>query len=82
MNRELILPQSVRSCYNPRACSTVDGCSALHPVFRHLNRQLVGWIQGKYKRFRTHEGHAWHWLRRIAKGQPELFAYWKAGITP
>ncbi len=56
--------------------------TALHSVFRSLNGRLVRWAQRKYKRFRVHEGRAWFWLRRVARGQPELFAHWHAGFTP
>jgi RNA-directed DNA polymerase len=56
--------------------------TALHGVFRHLNRRLVRWTQRKYKRFRVHEGRAWLWLRRVARVQPELFAHWHAGFAP
>jgi group II intron reverse transcriptase/maturase len=56
--------------------------SALHPTFRHLNRRLVRWAQAKYKRFRDHPGRAWHWLRRVARSRPALFAHWSFGIAP
>jgi RNA-directed DNA polymerase len=56
--------------------------SALHRIFRLVNRRLVRWAQGKYKRFRTHQGRAWHWLRGIAQSQPLLFAHWSKGMTP
>lgn len=56
--------------------------TALQPVFRHLNRRLVRWSRRKYKRFRTHEGRAWHWLRGVAQSQTALFAHWDIGITP
>jgi RNA-directed DNA polymerase len=56
--------------------------SALHRVFGPLHGRLVRWAQGKYQRFRTCKDRAWHWLHRMAKGQPELFAHWQAGITP
>lgn len=56
--------------------------SALHRIMRLLNRRLIRWAQGKYKRFRTHQGRAWHWLRGIARSQPHLFAHWARGMTP
>jgi RNA-directed DNA polymerase len=56
--------------------------SALASVFRHLNRRLIRWAQRKYKRFRASQGQAWYWLTRLARGQPELFAHWQAGIVP
>jgi RNA-directed DNA polymerase len=56
--------------------------SALQRVFHHLNRRLVRWAQQKYKRFRTHQKQAWHWLRRLARGQPTMFAHWALGMVP
>lgn len=56
--------------------------TAFRRVFRHLNRRLVRWAQRKYKRFRTHERRAWHYLRHLAQGQPDLFAHWAIGSTP
>jgi RNA-directed DNA polymerase len=56
--------------------------SALHRVFRRLNRRLVRWVQQKYKRFRRHQGQAWQWLRRLARAQPDMFAHWKLGMVP
>jgi RNA-directed DNA polymerase len=56
--------------------------SALWRTFRWLNRRLVRWAQGKYKRFRTSFRRAAHWLRRVAEAQPALFAHWRLGIVP
>ena len=56
--------------------------TALCRVFRHLNRRLVRWGQRKYKRFKTHQGRTWHWLRRLARSQPGLFAHWAKGMMP
>jgi RNA-directed DNA polymerase len=56
--------------------------TALQRIFRHLNGRLVRWAQRKYKRFRTHEGRAWHWLQRVKRVQPELFAHWQFGVQP
>lgn len=50
--------------------------SALYPTFQHLDRLLVRWAMRKYKRLRGHQRRAAHWLRRIARGQPNLFAHW------
>jgi RNA-directed DNA polymerase len=55
--------------------------SALYPTFQHLDRLLVRWAMRKYKRLRGHQRRAAHWLRRIARGQPNLFAhgsFWQA----
>jgi RNA-directed DNA polymerase len=56
--------------------------SALSKTFRPLNRRLVRWAQQKYKRFRRHQRQATHWLRRLAREQPTLFAHWQLGIVP
>ena len=50
--------------------------SALYPTFQHLDRLLVRWAMRKYKRLRGHQRRAAHWLRRIARSQPNLFAHW------
>lgn len=52
-------------------------------VLRHFNRALVRWVQRKYKdRFRVRERAAEHWLGKIAKRDPNLFALWRLGIRP
>lgn len=51
--------------------------SALYPTLRELDRRLVRWAKRKYKRLRGHRRRAEHWLHRIAKRQPELFAHWR-----
>jgi len=57
--------------------------SALYPVFRHLNLTLSWWAMRKYKRFRGHRRRAEHWLGRIARRQPTLFAHWQLlGVRP
>jgi RNA-directed DNA polymerase len=55
--------------------------SGMYPTFRALNRRLVRWAQRKYKRYR-HQRRATHWLRRIAKGEPQLFPHWQLGVLP
>ena len=57
--------------------------SALYPVFRHLDRTLARWAVRKYKKLRHHKRRATHWLGRIAKREPGLFAHWKLlGVRP
>jgi len=51
--------------------------SALYPTLRVLNRRLVMWATRKYKRLRHHRRRARHWLDRIARKQPNLFAHWR-----
>jgi len=50
--------------------------SALYPTLRHLDRKLVLWATRKYKRLRGHRRRAAHWLERIARFRPRLFAHW------
>jgi RNA-directed DNA polymerase len=50
--------------------------SGLYPTLRHLDRKLVLWATRKYKRLRGHRRRAAHWLERIARGKPWLFAHW------
>lgn len=51
--------------------------SAMYPTLRHLDEILVRWAERKYKRLRGHRRRARHWLQRIARRQPELFAHWR-----
>jgi|GEM_PF-1062038 len=51
-------------------------------VLRHLNRALVAWACRKYRRFRRRERAAIHWLGRIARRDPNLFAHWQLGVRP
>jgi group II intron reverse transcriptase/maturase len=51
--------------------------SALYPTFQHLDRILVRWAMRKYKRLRGHQRRAAHWLRRIARRQPDLVVHWR-----
>ncbi len=50
--------------------------SALYPTLQHFYRTLTLWATRKYKRLRGHRRRARHWLGRIARQQPELFAHW------
>ena len=49
--------------------------SALYPTLQYLNLVLVRWAREKYKRLRSWR-RAMRWLRRIALGEPGLFAHW------
>lgn len=51
--------------------------SALYPTLRHLDRKLVLWATRKYKRLRGHRRRAAHWLERIAREKPRMFAHWR-----
>ena len=56
--------------------------SALYPVLKHMNRALVHWARRKYKKLNRHRRRAEHWLGRLARREPRLFAHWQMGILP
>jgi RNA-directed DNA polymerase len=57
--------------------------SALYPTFRHFNELLTRWAMRKYKRLRRHRRRAEHWLGRVARREPRLFAHWHLlGVKP
>ncbi len=51
-------------------------------VLRHLNEALAAWARRKYKRFWRRERVSMHWLGRIARRDPHLFALWELGVRP
>jgi hypothetical protein len=51
--------------------------SALYPTFPPVDRILVRWALRKDTRLRGHQRRAAHWLRRMARRQPDLFAHWR-----
>ena len=51
-------------------------------VLRHLNEALAAWVRRKYTRFRRRERASMHWLGRIARRDPKLFALWQLGVVP
>lgn len=56
--------------------------SALYPLFRQLDQSLTRWAMRKFKKLRGHQRKATHWLGRIARREPNLFAHWKLGVRP
>jgi RNA-directed DNA polymerase len=56
--------------------------SALYPIMRQLNRALTRWAMRKFKKLRGHQRQATHWLGRIARQGPNLFAHWRLGVRP
>lgn len=56
--------------------------SALYSVMRCLDFRLVRWAMRKFKRLRGHQRRARHWLERIARKQPRLFAHWRLLYAP
>ena len=51
-------------------------------VLQHLNGALAAWVRRKFKRFRNRERASLHWLGRIARREPNLFAHWQLGVRP
>lgn len=51
--------------------------SALYSPMRQLDRDLTLWAAQKYKTLRRHLRRASHWLARLRKRTPELFAHWQ-----
>jgi group II intron reverse transcriptase/maturase len=51
-------------------------------ILRHLNEALAEWARWKYTRFRRRERASMHWLGRIARRDPHLFALWDLGVRP
>lgn len=57
--------------------------SKLVQVLRHLNEVLGAWVRWKYHhRYKRRERASMHWLGRIARRDPTLFAHWQFGIRP
>jgi RNA-directed DNA polymerase len=56
--------------------------SALYRTFNVFNRILMRWAMRKYRRLRFYCRRATHWLGRIARRQPHLFAHWQVGFRP
>jgi len=53
--------------------------SALYPTMRELDRDLALWAKRKYKKLRQHLRRAKHWIARLSRRAPELFAHWQMG---
>jgi hypothetical protein len=57
--------------------------SRLVQVLRHLNEVLGAWVRWKYHhRYKRRERASLHWLGRIARRDPTLFAHWVFGVRP
>ncbi len=54
--------------------------SALYPIMRQLDRSLARWAFRKYKKLRGHLRRATHWIARISRRAPGLFAHWQMGV--
>lgn len=57
--------------------------SSLFPLAEQINRHLIKWMMGKYKRLRRKPRRACHTLGKIAHKKTNLFAHWsKLGYLP
>ncbi len=56
--------------------------SALYPICDQLNCALKQWAMRKFKALRGKMRRAGHWLGRIARREPRLFAHWQLGWRP
>ncbi len=54
--------------------------SAMYPSMRQLDRALTRWASRKYKKLRRHKRRAAHWIARISRRAPQLFAHWQMGV--
>jgi RNA-directed DNA polymerase len=54
--------------------------SALYPPMRQLDRSLARWAYRKYKKLRGHLRRATHWVARISRRDPMLWAHWQIGV--
>jgi RNA-directed DNA polymerase len=53
--------------------------AARYPLMRQLERSLARWAYRKYKKLRGHKRRAAHWIARISRRDPGLFAPWQMG---
>jgi RNA-directed DNA polymerase len=54
--------------------------SALYASLHVLDRNLARWAKRKYKKLRCHHRRARHWIARLARRAPMLFAHWQMGV--
>ena len=54
---------------------------AIRATLRWLERLLVRWALGKYKKLRRSWRKGWKWLNAVRAEMPELFAHWKLLYT-
>ena len=54
--------------------------SALYPPMRQLDRSLARWAYRKYKKLGGHLRRATHWVARISRRDPKLWAHWQMGV--
>lgn len=52
----------------------------LYPPMRQLDRSLARWADRKYKKLRRHLRRATHWVARISRRDPKLWAHRQMGV--
>ena len=60
---------------------TVFYPTAVMPIGMRMDRHLMRWARGKYKRLERSDGRARAWLRGVRKRSPDLFAHWSLRYT-
>jgi RNA-directed DNA polymerase len=55
--------------------------TALYPIIRQMDRELVFWAKRKYKKLRQHIRRARNWITSLSRRRPELFAHWQVART-
>ncbi len=50
--------------------------SALYPTLRHIDGILARWAHRKFKTLRRRRRRSRHWVERISRRHPRLFAHW------
>ena len=56
--------------------------TAMKPLWRHVNDDLVRWMQRKYKRLARGVTRAARALGRVAEREPMAFGHWEKGFIP
>ena len=56
--------------------------SALYPLLKRINDNLVRWAMRKYKRLRRRQQRARELMPEASRRSPRLFAHWRFGLTP
>jgi hypothetical protein len=51
--------------------------SVVLTIGRRIDRHLVRWAKGKYKRLRRRDRRAREWLQGVRQRSPALFAHWR-----
>lgn len=52
----------------------------LEILFRNFHFRLAKWATNRYKRFKRSYRQAYHWIKAVCKGFPNLFYHWSIGF--